>query len=420
MTNSMDHRGEASDVPSRAATAGLYTMAILFCAVIAAKPAQAQTFTVLHTFAGGETDGENPYAGLIRDNAGNLYGTTLNGGWRVPGHGTVFKLDTAGALTTLHTFDHRGDGIKPYGGLVRDRAGNLYGMTPWGIGRKAGNGIIYRIETTGKEAIPHRFTGGSDGGNPHGGLIRDQAGNLYGGTEIGGTHGCGVLFDVNNGVESVLYTFTGSEVNGDGCSSAGDLVRDQTSGDLYGTTSFGGNQPGCGTVFKLDSTGKETILHAFNCLNGTDGSNPAAGLILDQAGNLYGTTTHSRPTGMGTVFRIDTTGDNYSILYTFSGGADGSTPMGPVVMDTAGNLYGTTRYGGNLSCGHSGEGCGVAFELKTTGEEIVLHAFSGPDGMAPSSGLVLDAAGNLYGTAPRGGNTACAGGCGVVFKITSR
>jgi uncharacterized repeat protein (TIGR03803 family) len=418
MTNSMDHRGEVSDVRSRAATAALCTMAMLFGAVIAAQPAQAQTFTVLHTFAGGETDGENPYAGLIRDNAGNLYGTTLNGGWRVPGHGTVFKLDTAGALTTLHTFDHRGDGIKPYAGLVRDRAGNLYGMTPWGIGRKAGNGVVYRIGTTGKEAIPYRFTGGADGGNPHGGLIRDQAGNLYGGTEIGGTHGCGVVFNLNNGVETTLYTFTGSEVNGDGCSLAGDLVRDDA-GNLYGTTSFGGILPNCGTVFKLDTARKETVLHSFDCSGGTDGSDPQAGLILDQVGNLYGTTIHSGPTRAGTVFKIDTAGNNYTILYTFSGGADGSEPWGPVVMDKAGNLYGTTRYGGNLSCGQSGRGCGVAFELKTTGEEIVLHTFSGPDGMAPSSGLVWDAAGALYGTAPRGGSTAgCASGCGVVFKIT--
>jgi uncharacterized repeat protein (TIGR03803 family) len=163
MTNSMDHRGEVSDFRSRAATAALCTVAMLFCAVIAAPPAQAQSFTALHTFAGGETDGENPYAGLIRDNAGNLSGTTLNGGWRVPGHGTVFKLDTAGALTTLHTFNHGGDGIKPYAGLVRDRAGNLYGMTPKGVGRKAANGVVYRIGTTGNEAIPYRFTGGADG-----------------------------------------------------------------------------------------------------------------------------------------------------------------------------------------------------------------------------------------------------------------
>lgn len=290
-------------------------------------------------------------------------------------------------------------------------------MTPEGVGRKAANGVVYRIGTTGKEAIPYRFTGGVDGGNPYGGLIRDQAENLYGGTEIGGTHGCGVVFKLSNGVETTLYTFTGSEVNGDGCSPAGDLVRDEA-GNLYGTTSFGGN-PSCGTVFKLDSTGRETVLHAFNCSGGTDGSDPQAGLILDQAGNLYGTTIHSSPTGMGTVFRIDTTGNNYSVLYTYSGGADGSEPWGPVVMDKAGNLYGTTRYGGNLSCGQSGEGCGVAFELKTTGEEIVLHAFSGSDGMAPSSGLVRDAAGNLYGTAARGGSTSgCASGCGVVFKIT--
>jgi len=323
------------------------TVALAFAAVITPS-AQGQTFTTLYTFNGTNGTPANPYAGLIQDKTGNLYGTTLNDG--PASHGTVFKLDTAGVVTTLHIFGARGDGIKPYAGLVRDGAGNLFGMTPWGIGRKAGNGIIYRIESTGKEAIPYRFTGGADGGNPHGGLIRDSSGNLYGGTEIGGTHGCGVVFKLNNGVETTLYTFTGSEINGDGCSPAGDLVREEASGNLYGTTSFGGNSPSCGTIFKLDTAGKETILHAFNCSGGTDGSDPQAGLILDKTGNLYGTTIDSSPTGRGTVFKIDTTGNNYAILYTFSGGTDGSQPFGPVVMDKSGNLYGTTRYGGDLSC----------------------------------------------------------------------
>lgn len=193
------------------------------------------------------------------------------------------------------------------------------------------------------------------------------------------------------------------------------LARD-SAGNLYGATSFGGNLPGCGTVFKLDATQKETILHSFDCSGGTDGSDPQAGLILDQTGYLYGTTINSGPTGAGTVFRIDTAGKNYRILYTFSGGADGSEPWGPVVLDKAGNLYGTTRYGGTLSC-NPPNGCGVVFKLNSKGVETVLHTFSEADGMLPSSGLVRDAVGNLYGTTPRGGDTQCPFGCGVVFKI---
>jgi uncharacterized repeat protein (TIGR03803 family) len=390
---------------------------LLLSAVLVAQAGHAQTFNILHSFNGVNSSGANPYAGLIRDHAGNLYGTTLNNGG-VGGTGIVFKLNPGGELTILHSFGSYGDGINPYGGLVRDSSGNLYGMTPWGKGRKSALGIVYRVSSSGKEAKPHVFAGApSDGSNPYGGLIRDQTGTLYGTTQTGGsTNGCGIVFKIKSGVETVLYNFAYDGSNGEGCSGAGDLVRDEA-GNLYGTTSFGGNQPGCGTVFKLDTTGKETVLHAFDCLHGTDGSNPHAGLTLDQAGHLYGTTANSSPTGMGTVFKIDTTGNNYSTLHIFSGGDDGAIPMGPVVRDKAGNLYGTTRYGGNLSCG-APHGCGVVFQLSPKGKETVLHTFSGPDGMVPSSGLIRDGAGNLYGTAPRGGNTNCPSGCGVIFKIT--
>jgi uncharacterized repeat protein (TIGR03803 family) len=398
----------------KALSAALASAVILVATIQTTPSAQAQTFTVLYSF-GINGNGEYPYAGLIRDNAGNLYGTTLHDRLYTS-LGTVFKLDTAGVRTTLYIFGRYGDGTKPYAGLVRDGAGNLFGMTPSGHG-KSRFGIVFRISPTGKEAKPHIFAGPPfDGSNPHGGLILDRTGTLYGTTQSGGsTNQCGIVFKLKNGVETVLYNFDTGR-NGDGCSGAGDLVLDEA-GNLYGTTSFGG-KPACGTVFKLDTSGKETVLHAFDCLSGTDGSNPQAGLILDQAGNLYGTTANSSPTGKGTVFKIDTTGKNYSILHVFSGGDDGATPMGPVVRDKWGNLYGTTRYGGNLSCGKNSEGCGIVFKLKTTGEEVVLHKFSGPDGMAPSSGLIRDGAGNLYGTAPRGGYTACPGGCGVIFKIT--
>jgi uncharacterized repeat protein (TIGR03803 family) len=377
--------------------------------VLANQSVEAQTFTVLHTFNG--TDGANPYAGVIRDKAGNLYGTTLNGG---RGAGNVFKLDTAGVLTTLYSFTNRpGDGASPYGNLVRDPWGNLYGTTALGIGGKFIHGIVYRIGTTGKEAKPHVFVGPpTDGSNPIAGLIRDKAGNLYGTTGGGGSScptqsGCGIVFKLNNGKETVLYNFTGS-ANGDGAGPVGVLIQD-SAGNLYGTTETGGDISNpAGIVFKLDATGKETILHTFT--SGADGGQPAAGLILDTVGNLYGTTIQ------GTIFKIDKAGNNYSILYTFSGGADGSEPYAPVVMDKAGNLYGTTKYGGNLSC-NAGLGCGVVFKLDTAGTESVLHTFSGgTDGALPVAGLTRDLAGNLYGTTLQGG-TGCANGCGVVFKL---
>lgn len=337
MSESMQRR-----TSGRSLIAAMFMLAATL-GVVANQPVEAQTFTVLYTFSG--TDGANPYAGLIRDKAGNLYGTTLNGG---RGAGNVFKLDTAGVLTTLYSFtDRPGDGTHPYGNLVRDPWGNLYGTTPTGVGLKLVHGIAYRINAAGKEAKPHVFAGApSDGSNPFAGLIRDKAGNLYGTTGGGGSgcptqNGCGIVFKLNNGKETVLYNFTGS-ADGDGADPAGVLIQD-SAGNLYGTTELGGDISNpAGIVFKLDPTGKETILHTFT--SGADGGQPAAGLILDAAGNLYGTTIQ------GTIFKMDKTGNNYSILYTFSGGADGSEPYAPVVMDKAGNLYGTTKYGGNLSC----------------------------------------------------------------------
>jgi uncharacterized repeat protein (TIGR03803 family) len=391
MLKFMRHRSRA-----RTLTSAMFALAgMVMLAVVATQAAQAQTFTVLHTFIG--SDGVTPYGGLTRDKAGNLYGTTEFGGRRTAGN--VFKVDPTGAATVLYTFTGRpGDGKDPLGTLLRDQKGNLYGTTRIGVG-KAGCGIVFKIDMTGKETRLHHFVG-SDGCEPRAGLISNKAGNFYGTTAIGGNYG--VVFQLRNGKETVLYTFTGT--NGDGAGPYGALVRDNA-GNLYGTTLNGGDSNN-GTVFKLDITGKETILHSFN---GTDGASPQSALILDQAGNLYGTA--------GTVFKIDTSGNNFSVLYAFSGGADGSEAYGALVMDKTGNLYGTTFEGGSPSC-NSGLGCGVVFKLDTTGKETVLHRFSGgKDGALPASGLIRDSAGNLYGTAPRGGSNACNGGCGVVFKV---
>jgi uncharacterized repeat protein (TIGR03803 family) len=409
MTKSPQNRDSVLGMCLRTATVAAVLAIIPVASTQASAPTQEPTFTVLHAFTGGAGEGANPYAGLIHDEAGNLYGTTLNGGlWQ---HGTVFKLDPAGVVTTLYSFERRGDGNKPYGGLVRDSAGDLFGMTPTGIGDKVSDGIIYRISASGKEAKPHVFTGPpSDGLRPYGGLIRDQ-GTFYGTTSVGGSVDQGTVFSLSNGREIVLYSFNTHSGDGDGANPEGTLVRDEA-GNLYGTTLQGGNDS-FGTVFRLDSTGNETILHAFSIADGS----PGPGLMLDQLGNLYGT-TNGGSSGDGTLFEMDTGGNNYTILYTFPGGANGVQALGALVADKAGNLYGTTRYGGDLSCG-APYGCGVVFKLSPAGNETILHTFSGKDGMVPSSGLVRDAAGNLYGTAPRGGSTeTCDSGCGVVFKIT--
>jgi uncharacterized repeat protein (TIGR03803 family) len=261
-------------------------------------------------------------------------------------------------------------------------------------------------------------------------LVRDSQGNLYGMTVFGGAYGYGTVFKLDTALkETVLYTFTGGA---DGGLPAAGLVRD-TQGNLYGTTTRGGdlscNAPdGCGVVFKLDTADKETVLYSFTGTGG-DGAQPYSDLVRDTQGNLYGTTelggdlTCNAPHGCGTAFKLDTTLKE-TVLHSFTGtGGDGGGPVEGLARDTKGNLYGTTVYGGDLSCvGGSFPGCGVVFKLDVTGKETVLHTFTktGGDGTFPDAGLVLDANGNLYGTTSYGGELACGAGigCGTVFKLT--
>ena len=188
-------------------------------------------------------------------------------------------------------------------------------------------------------------------------------------------------------------------------------------GNLYGATAAGGDL-NLGTVFKLDKTGKETVLHTFT--GGADGAQPAAGVIRDKAGNLYGTTafggTCPHFDGCGTVFKLDKTGKE-TVLYTFMDGGDGGFPEAGLVRDAAGNLYGTTSFGGIFTCSY---GCGTVFKVDTAGKETALYTFtSGADGAQPYAGVILGAAGHLYGTTEYGGDIsgACSAGCGVVFMI---
>jgi len=323
----------------------------------------------------------------------------------------------------LYNF-HGPDGATPLGGLIRDAQDNFYGTT-FGGGNlfcdstDYGCGTVFKLTPSGRETVLYRFSGGADGRYPAAALVRDAQGNLYGTTKEGGdlscdltNDGCGTVFRVEvtpNGTETVLYTFTGGA---DGGYPVAALVRDEQ-GNLYGTTEVGGLY-GQGTVFMLTPTGTETVLYNFS---GPDGAAPMGGLIRDAQGNFYGTTEVGGLYGQGTVFMLTPTGTE-TVLYTFTGGADGGYPVAALVRDEQGNLYGTTDVGGNSPCFPTG-GCGTVFKVSPAGIETVLYAFTGgTDGQNPSGSLILDSQGNLYGTTNLGGDLSCNSyGCGTVFEV---
>jgi uncharacterized repeat protein (TIGR03803 family) len=253
-----------------------------------------------------------------------------------------------------------------------------------------------------KEITLYTFTGGADGGSPNSTIVRDSEGNLYGTTFAGGAANLGTVYKVDKtGKETVLYSFTGPP---DG-EHPGDLLRD-AAGNLYGPNYEGGAN-GFGAIFKVDTTGKESLLYSFQ--SGTDGEYPGSGLIEDGAGNLYGTTGYGGKSGNGTVFKLSKWGKE-TILHSFNG-ANGQYPFSTLLRDSAGNLYGTTSMGGN-------SGNGTVFKLSPTRKETVLHNFaSGKDGQTPYAGLVEDENGNLYGTTSSGGAGCDGFGCGTVFKV---
>jgi len=389
---------------------------VLIC--LMSDSAAAQTFTTLHTFTGG-TDGGFAFAPLILDDSGNLYGTTYQGGTyncdpnnSGRGCGVVFRMDNQGNETVLYSFQPSPDAQLPDAGLTRDRAGNLYGTTFWG-GTHITYGAVYKVDPSGKETVLHSFNRDGGGYHPTSGLIHDGAGNLYGTTVYGGIlscviqrteYGCGVVFKINRqGNETVLHKFHG----GDGAWPNGELLRD-AQGNLYGTASVGTSS--AGVVFKIDSSGKFHVLHQFPSQQ-DDGYTPTGSLVRDAAGNLYGTTQNGGAANYGTVYKLDKTG-KITILYSFALGADGGLPEGGLVRDTAGNLYGTTSLGGDLAC-NGGSGCGTIFKIDSSGHETVLHNFEGKPGEFPDARLVIDAAGAIYGTTP--GNDLA--NYGSVFKL---
>jgi uncharacterized repeat protein (TIGR03803 family) len=377
--------------------------AIVLLPALAASPsAQAQTYNVLHNFTGGSDGGFPLYGSLVHDKAGNLYGTTYQGGGS--SYGTVFKVTKSGKETVLYSFTGGADGGYPYAGLVL--SGNaLYGTAANG---GYGYGVVFEVNIkTKSENVLYTFTGGADGAYPFAGLARDKKGNLYGTTNLGGA-GYGTVFEVvpKTKKETVLHSFDYT----DGAYPYSGLTLNTTEKMLLGTAAYGGSGTGCslgcGVVFSLTiKTRTYTVL--YNFMGSSDGAYPGGTLALDPKGNLYGTTGGGGSgSGFGTVFEVAPKTKKETVLYSFTGRADGAAPEGGVIRDKKGKLYGTTESGGTY-------GYGTVFEL-VKGTETVLHSFDYSDGSEPFCGLTMDSKGNLYGTTEEGGSS----GFGVVWEIT--
>lgn len=384
-------------------------MSVLALALPVTTPS-APKYQVLHAFTGGK-DGGGLYSGLLLDKQGDVYGTAIN---------TAFELmpheNGKWSVKVLHTFGEGNDGSGPMGGLIFDPHGNLYGTTVAGGGPYK-YGTVFELSPGirgWKEAVLRRFSQQDYGGSPQGALDMDAEGNLYGTAPES-------AFELTRGShgwkETILHVFTG--LHGDGFGAYTGVIMDAT-GNLYGETAGGGGGGcggGCGTVYELQPTSdgwKEHILHDFD----TDGDNmafPEGPLVLDKAGNLYGTAGGGTYT-YGAVYKLTLQSDGLwksTIIHSFTGGAKGQSVGGGVVMDKAGNLYGTTTAGGSPNCQ-----CGIVYMLTPDAGDKwnfkVLHTFVGTDGAQPVGELILDDKGNLYGNTITGG----AGGYGVAFELT--
>jgi uncharacterized repeat protein (TIGR03803 family) len=389
------------------------TLAVLSALLlVAAQPANAQTESVLYNFA-NSPDGATPDGQLTSDTAGNFYGTTVSGGL---GYGTVFELSPNGVggydESVLYAFTGAADGANPtHSSVIFDSLGNLYGST-WAGGAN-GYGVVYELSPVGAswtEAVLYSFNTnnpGQDGVHPSNGLIWDSSGNLYGTTYEGPAGGS--VFELSPDGSG---GWTEKVVYSNCVNYAG--VTMDAHGNIFGA--------GCSNVFELSPNGSggwtSTVIHAF--AGGTkDGSDPESTPVVDSAGNVYGTTTAGGAHGQGTVYKLTPilTGKKkgtwtLKLLASFKGGTkDGSDPFGGIVFDASGNIYGTTVSGGKSSVGTVYEL--VATVGKTTYKEKVLWSFNGTDGSQPYANLILDG-GNLYGTTELGGTNSD----GVVFELT--
>ena len=390
---------------------------VLVMAALTALPAQAQTSTELYSFPNPQTDGGDPLGGLVRDAAGNLYGATYRGG--AANAGVVYKLDTSNTQTVLYSFLGTTDGKGPVDTLYRSTTGSLYGVASSGgvtstgctdIDGTPGCGTIFKVTTGGHLDVLHSFHG-ADGANPQARLFIDGAGNFYGTTYSGGTSNHGTVYKLSpTNKLTILHSFSGGA---DGGNPRGRVILD-SKGNLYGTAVFGGNGcelgDGCGVVFKITASGTFSVLHSF--ADSPDGAFPWAGLQWDSEGNMWGTTTGGgndfcdlNGSPCGVVYKIRADGTE-TVFYTFDG-SDGVAPGGGVILDASGNLYGYTH-------GDDRASFGAVYKLDPSATKTDLFRFTAStDGSAPVGTLILDGAGNLYGTAQ--GNGGPAGG--EVFKI---
>jgi uncharacterized repeat protein (TIGR03803 family) len=380
---------------------------------------------VLFSFSGGN-DGGYPDSDLIRDGAGNLYGTSVEGG--TFGSGTVFELTRAGTgwtHTVLYNFTSGADGGQPYGGVTLDAQGNLYGTAV--VGGTGGNcvdggcGVVFKLTNSGaswSETVLHNFTGGNDGYGPGGGVTFDHHGNLYGMTPTGGANGLGVIYEMKqhrngNWTEAVIHTFTGGLDGATG--SVGRLILDGA-GHLYGVATVGGAN-GDGVAFELVKNGGKWLLKTlYSFMGQPDAGYPYGALAMDDSGNLYGTTYYDGASYLGSVYKLTRNNGAWSeaVLYSFRGGTDGASPISNLVFDGSGNLYGTTSAGGIPACD-----CGTIFKLtpRSNGSwtESVAYRFKGvPDGGFAYNGMLGDSAGNFYGTTVHGGIA----NEGAIYKFT--
>jgi uncharacterized repeat protein (TIGR03803 family) len=435
------------------------------------KISTSGALTTLHSFAGGN-DGGWPQGVLVQGSDGNFYGTTSSGGGlytnMTPGLGTVFKISTNGALTSLYSFTGGNDGYFPRCGLVQGSDGNFYGTTssggtnssPFDPFHNASFGTVFQISTAGVLTSLYSFTGGGDGSGPNSlvqgsdgnfygttydtvfrittngalttlhsfagdiesqgpvGLVQGSNGYFYGTTSAGGPNWSGTVFKIStDGALTTLYSFTGGNDGG----GPNGLVQG-SDGNFYGATESGGNglspdmwPSGNGTVFRISPNGALTSLYSFP--GGDDGANPSARLVQGRDGNFYGTTEYSQVfnSGAGSVFKISTNGA-LSNLYSFTGGNDGANPRAALVQGSDGYFYGTTEWGGT-------NGMGNVFKISTDGALTSLYYFGSVqdtnglplDGGGPN-GLVQGGDGNFYGTTVNGGTN---GGSGTVFKISA-
>lgn len=375
------------------------------------QPAQSQTYKVIHNFTNKGTDGADPYAGPILDRLGNLYGTTYLGGRY--GSGSVYEISPNGSswtYTSLYSLKGIKDGAGPaFGSLAFGPKGLLLGTTEGGGNFGTDFAVCPRTDCTWVESVIHRFGTGQDGAQPIGGVAFDAAGNFYGTTSLGGSYGNGTVFEEkhtgSSWVESVIYSFTGGN---DGFNPVSGVTVD-AHGNLYGTTSLGGAN-GYGVVFELSPTSSgwnQTVLYTFQGLN--DGQNPVGGVILDPAGNIYGSTFFGGADGGGTVYELSPSGGSwtFALLHSFS------TYYGPynkLTLDAKGNVYGTTN-------GAGANGLGSVFKLTPgngTWTFTDLYDFpGGADGSLPWGSVAVDAKGNIFGTASVGGSQ----NQGLVFEI---